>query len=207
MAYSIARTKHQWLNKLGYYFSVSVLQSGVLLFVLIVSGIYEPFYEAPTASAVVVTPRKIPKTTIVQSGRPIRIRIPSISLDRELFDGVYNSDDGSWTLSPTGIHYAIASAPANDYGGSTFIYAHSNKDAFGPLKNMKFGDRAELYTDNGLVFTYRYSLEASIAPSDTTPLTYQESPPRLTLQTCTGNWHQLREMHYFELINVRDESA
>lgn len=193
-------------QRIGYYCSVSALQAGTLLFILIVSGIYRPFYSPPAVIAF-SPPVKIPREIPILSGRPIRIRIPSIGLDRPLLDGVYNSEDGSWSLSSTGIHYAVASAPANDYGGSTFIYAHNNKNAFGLLKNVKLGDSAEIYTDNNLVFTYIFAQETTLEPTDTTPLTYQDRPPRLTLQTCTGNWHQLREIHYFDLKSVTKENA
>jgi len=195
-----------FLQRVSYYLGLASLQFGALLFILVVSGIYRPFYTPP-AVVEAIAPMKIPKEINVISGRPVRIVIPSIHLDRPLIDGVYNAADGSWSLTPTGIQYAVASAPANDYGGSTFIYAHSNKDAFGPLKNMRFGDIAEIYTDNNLVFTYQFFREASIDPSDTTPLTYQDSPPLLTLQTCSGNWHEFRDMHYFELMDIKKESA
>lgn len=193
-----------FFQRLGYYSGVSLLQFGALLFMLTVSGIYRPFYQPPEVLPAII-PVKIPKEVTIISGRPVRLVIPSIHLDRQLADGVYNSDDGTWTLSSTGIHYAIASAPANDYGGSTFIYAHSNMSAFGPLKNIAFGDTAELYTDNNLKFTYTFYQESKIDPTDTTPLTYQDRPPRLTLQTCSGNWHELRDMHYFKLTSVEQE--
>lgn len=193
-------------QRFKYYSGVSFLQAGALLLILIVSGLYRPFYKPPAVIPAII-PIKPPQKINIISGRPVRIVIPAINLDRQLVDGVYNSDDGSWTLTPTGIHYAVASAPANDYGGSTFIYAHNNKNAFGPLKTIEMGDIAEIYTDNHLKFTYKYYQESKIDPSDTTPLTYQDSPPRLTLQTCTGNWHELRDMHYFELTSVIKEAS
>lgn len=196
----------QTIQRIGYYSSVSILQTCALLFIVTVSGVYRPFYQPPAVQEAIV-PVKIPKEIVITSGRPVRIRIPAISLDRPLIDGVYNPDDGSWSLTPTGIHYAIASAPANDYGGSTFIYAHNNKNAFGPLNKIQPGDQVEIMTDNQLKFTYKFTQKATLDPSDTSPLTYQDRPPRLTLQTCTGNWHQLREIQYFDLISVTKENA
>lgn len=178
---------------------------GALLFILVVSGLYQPFFKPPQVNAAVI-PRKPPtEEVIITSGTPARLRIPAINMDRDLLDGGYSPATNSWTLSSRGVHYATASAPANDYGGSTFIYGHNNKNVFGPLKNVGEGDIAEIVTDNDLVFTYKFHKRDTLQPTDTSPLTYQASP-RLTLQTCTGNWNQLREMFYFELVDITDIS-
>lgn len=173
---------------------------GTLLFILIISGFYKPFYQPPAVQAAVIS-EQIPEGTRITFGNPTRLRIPTLGMDRDLLTGEYNPDDQSWTLSPRGVHFATASAPANDYGGSTFIYGHNNTHVFGPLSGLRSGDIAEILTDNNLIFTYTFTQRDTLKPENTSPLTYQ-GDPRLTLQTCSGNWHQNRELFYFELTHV-----
>ena len=187
-------------QKLQYYVGVSILQMGTLLFILIVSGFYQPFYKPPETPATIIRD-PVPEDIHIVSGTPQRLRIPSLDMDRDLLDGVYNPSDASWTLSSRGVHYALASAPANDYGGSTFIYGHNNRHVFGPLTKLSDGDVAEIVTTNDLIFSYRFTKRDTVKPEDTSILTYQDSP-RLTLQTCSGNWHQNRELYYFELVSI-----
>jgi LPXTG-site transpeptidase (sortase) family protein len=186
-----------------YYLGVSIIQMGTLLFILIISGIYRPFYSPGVVYVPVINPRPKPDVPIVLSGKPLRLEIPAIILNRELLDGIYTPEDGSWTLTPRGIHYAIGSALANNQSGSTFIYGHNNRHVFGPLPKLNVGEEAIVTTDNNLVFTYRYTARETLKPDNTSPLSYTGSP-RLTLQTCSGNWYQNRELFYFELTKVSD---
>lgn len=193
------------LRKSSYYLGVSVLQTGSLLFVLMVSGVYRPFSSASpqVPEYTFIPPRKLVSSEqIIHSGKPIRIQIDALNIDTELLDGVYNSTNNTWTLSPNGVHYATASALANTFGGSTFVYGHNNSQVFGSLLTLSFGDEVHLQTDTELTFTYRYVRNAQLRPEDTSPLTYQASPPILTIQTCSGNWQEYRSIFYFDLIQV-----
>ncbi len=158
---------------------------------------YKPAIAASYAPA--VSPTLAPVK--ITSGRPIRIRLPSLGIDLPIDDGFFNDKTGEWTLSGYHAQFAVLSKLANDHDGNTFVYGHYNKYVFYNLKNVKPGAEVAIYTDNQYVFYYTFESAQNVKPSDTSELTYQ-GPPILTVQTCSGNWFEWRRMYTFKFEKV-----
>jgi len=129
------------------------------------------------------------------------MRIPSLNLELPIDEGFYNESDSTWTLSGYNAHFAMPTMLANNQEGNTLVYGHNNKYVFGPLNKLQPGAQLEIRTDNGHMFYYTYESAVSVQPDDLSVFTY-EGPPILTLQTCTGNWNELRTLSTFSLTRV-----
>jgi len=151
-------------------------------------------FEPPTT---VITNQEIPEI----SGKPVHLTIQSIGYDGDVIDGNYNASNGSWTLSKDKAHFAIPSKPANNKEGNTFIYGHNNKYVFANMYKLKLGDRAQVITENGHIFTYEYYSLTVTNPEDTSLFNYA-GPPILTIQTCSGSWYENRSLYAFKLVEV-----
>jgi LPXTG-site transpeptidase (sortase) family protein len=136
------------------------------------------------------------------SGKPVRIRVASRAIDLPVIDGTYDATSGNWTLSNTKAQFALNSSANNNRGGNTFIYGHDVPQVFKALEGLAVGDIAEVTTDNGYVFTYRYRSAIEVEPTNTSIFTYS-GPPILTLQTCSGIWSQNRRLMTFDFVEVQ----
>lgn len=197
----------RFIKLVRYYGSVTLVYGATLLFVVYV---YNPdmlqsrVRSEPANLALEnmpVQPVAEEPAKVIKMGKPIRLLVPKIDRDIRVMEGHYDESDGSWTLVDGKIetYFAMPSALANDYGGNTIIYGHSNRFVFSPLKNLVLGDIAEVHTDNGHVFRYAFADSREIQPDDVSDFTL-EGPPQLILQTCTGNWYEKRGMYRFSLI-------
>lgn len=137
----------------------------------------------------------------VIKGRPTKVIIPALALENKLETGVYDAKTHTWSLSQVNAHYAEQSAPANLEGGNVFVYGHNSKNIFGRLNQMVLGQEAILETTNQLRFYYQLASISEVQPSDVWALDYS-GPPILTIQTCTGNWNEKRQMFRFNLKRV-----
>lgn len=129
------------------------------------------------------------------SGDPSKISIQSIGADLNIIHGSQYSD-GTWTLTPDKVQYAVISPEPNNHEGNTVIYGHATKVIFGHLSLMKKGDQADITTSNGYVFHYRFEGSYSVSPFDFS-IFYYKGAPILTLQTCSGTFYQNRQMYQF----------
>ncbi len=136
------------------------------------------------------------------SGKPVRLLIPSLGMDLEVADGIYNPQTKEWTLSKDKAHFADLSVQPNNQQGNTFIYGHYRPEVFARLHNIQPGAEAKILTDNGHEFTYVFGTSKVTDPSDSSLLNYQ-GKPILTLQTCTGAWFQNRQLFTFDLADVK----
>lgn len=187
-----------------YYSSVTLLYGVTLLFAFYIFNpqMFQQRVEShPALDNTPVQPVTPEPARTIKMGKPVRLVIPKITRDIRVMEGHYNEADGSWTLVDGKIetYFAMPSALANDFGGNTIIYGHSNRFVFSPLQQLIPGDIAEVYTDNGHVFRYAFADSREIAPNDVSDFTL-EGPPQLILQTCTGNWYERRGMYRFTLI-------
>ena len=148
----------------------------------------------PQAKAIVQKP-----DTVI--GKPVRLVIPSLNITLAIDEGNYNPADASWTLSGYNAQFAMPTHLANDQTGNTLVYGHNNKYVFGPLKQLQPGAIVEIMTDNNHLFYYKLQSVYTIQPDDVSIFAY-DGPPILTLQTCTGNWNELRTMSAFTLDRV-----
>lgn len=190
---------------LGIY--ISTLAVG--LYAFLPSFFHRPPAVAQAGNAVVVRPviEQTPEKPII-SGLPVRIVVPRLGIDLRVMKGEYNPEDKSWTLVDGRIeaYYAMPSVMANDFGGNTFIYGHKNRFVFGALEKLAPGDVAHVYTENNLVFTYTFLSSQEMTPDQTSIFDY-EGPPQLTLQTCTGNWYELRRLSIFKFESVKENNG
>lgn len=141
----------------------------------------------------------IPKQAVY--GTPNQIIIPSLNINLTVEPGNYEPTTDSWTLSGYNAHYGTMTSPANDTAGNTFIYGHNNPYVFGPLKRIQPGANVEIVAENGNRFFYTYQKSYTVAPNDVSLFKYFGSPI-LTVQTCTGTWHEKRELYEFKLDRV-----
>lgn len=137
----------------------------------------------------------------VIAGKPSRIVIENVGVDLLIADGEYNITTKEWTLSDTNAHYSLITAPANNSVGNTFIYGHSTDKVFEPIKSLKNGETAVVYTENGKKFTYTLRYIREVSPTDVSLFSYQ-GPSILTLQTCSGNWYEKRVLYTFDFKEV-----
>lgn len=150
---------------------------------------------APASSA--TTQQNQPKI----GGTPVRIIVPSRNIDLTVILGSYDPSTGNWTLSNNKAQFATNSSVANNKAGNTFIYGHDIPQVFKRLEGLQPGDLAQIYTDNGYVFTYKYRTAIDVDPSNTGIFTYS-GPSILTLQTCSGIWSQNRHLMTFDFVEV-----
>lgn len=162
--------------------------------------------SSPVAAAPVVTPaptqKPTPATPVIVSGKPLKLIIPSLSIDLVVADGAYNAKTGAWTLSRDQAHYALPSAQPNNENGNTLIYGHYRREVFARLHKITPGALVHIDTENGYRFTYTYRNTQAVNPSDTSILAYQ-GKPQLTIQTCSGAFMQNRQLFYFDLADYK----
>lgn len=144
-----------------------------------------------------------PPAFIPISGKPVRLVIPDSNIDLPIDEGFYNETDGSWTLSDFHLQYAMMTMLANNHTGNTFIYGHATDRVLGTLTRQTptVGSLAQVYTDNGHIFTYKFQSSRSLTPDDTSIFSYS-GPPILTVQTCTGSVSEWRTMFTFTFEKV-----
>lgn len=136
----------------------------------------------------------------IMSGFPVRIVLPELGIDLPVDRGYFNAADNSWTLSGLRAQYAVITTLSNNHDGNTFIYGHNNKNVLGPIKHIQPGAKAIIYTDNNYVFTYSYQSTVGVEPDDVSLFNYT-GPPILTVQTCSGNWNEVRQLYTFKFLN------
>lgn len=150
----------------------------------------------------ITTPTVIAEPKVI-TGKPSRLRIPSLNLDLLIADGIYNATTGEWTLSNDMVHYALMTVQPNDRQGNTLIYGHYRPGVFATLHTIRPGALVEVTTENGHVFTYEFTGSKVVQPTDMEILSY-DGEPMLTLQTCTGAFMQDRQLFSFEFVAVKE---
>lgn len=181
-----------------YISSVTGLYLVALLFVWF---IFNPgVTKGGIAQALKSEPLPVGPYKTILSGRPIRVVLPDQGIELPVDPGYFDSATNSWTLSGYRAHYAMVTKLANNHDGNTFIYGHNNNYVFGHIKTIQKGQKALVYTDNNYLFTYSYSSTVGVGPDDTSVFDYS-GPPILTIQTCSGNWNEIRQMYTFKFQN------
>lgn len=190
------------LYKVRFLASVAALNAATLLLVLNAfspirfPGTVGPVYKVQAAPALPVLPERI-----IISGKPVRITIERLGINLLVSDGAYNEADGSWTLTENQAHFATITTPANDFQGNTLVYGHNNKLVFSKLSQIAAGDQVRVHTDNGHIFLYSFKNSATLQPDDVSIFEYK-GEPKLTLQTCSGDWYEFRQLFEFSLDKV-----
>jgi sortase (surface protein transpeptidase) len=184
---------------LRYYAGLGLLYAATLLSAIAIFKPHLIFKPSPLPAANQATGAQH-KTDVIY-GRPVRIVIQAVSIDLPVDEGFYYPSSNTWTLSNTHAQFAMVSSLANNDSGNTFIYGHESRAVFVPLQAITPGAEALLYTDNGHIFSYIYQRFTNLRPSDTSILRYK-GPPILTVQTCSGNLLEWRQMFTFNFNRV-----
>lgn len=157
-----------------------------------------------------VTPQKAePLQPSASTGMPTRIELPSLSKTLSVLPGQYNPATTNSTLSDTdALFMTNLSEQPNNVRGNTFIYGHATDQVFGRLPKLTPGDKVQVYTENGYVFTYAYTSNQTVKPNDAAFNTQffnkaRSGAPRLTLQTCSGLYSQNRTFYHFDFTGYR----
>lgn len=179
---------------IGFYSLVLVLN-------ILVAVMFRVVTTPPPVQAAIPDIRIAHTSTLRQAikGIPTRIVIASLGVDLPVSTGTFDPSSNEWTVSDDRAFFADNSVPANDNNGVTLIYGHARWGVFGVLPDLKSGAAADVYTDNGRVFHYRYQSMRQVTPQDTSVFKI-DGPPTLTLQTCTGAWDSYRAMYSFAFM-------
>lgn len=156
------------------------------------------FTPENTAQVVVTDPAAI-------TGKPISLSISDLNVDNSVIDGVFDKQSQKWTLTLDKVQYAVMTAQPNDKRGMTFMYGHNRKGVFSKLPSIKEGSIAEVKTENGHEFTYRFVGSKKTSPEDVSVFSY-DGPPVLVLQTCVGAFFQDRQLFTFEFVGVDSDA-
>lgn len=201
-----------WQQKLNFFLTTGGLYLGTICFVyyIVVAAIVTPILPPHIATTVIEQPKKSAPPPVKQqpefvliSGKPVRLVVPASGIDLPVDEGYYNDATGTWTLSSSHAQFAMMTLLANNHSGNTFIYGHGTDRVLGQLisKPPTIGSIAEIYTDNGHVFTYTFQSSRDMTPTDTSVFSYS-GPPILTIQTCTGPVSEWRTMYQFAFNKV-----
>ncbi len=204
-------TTPAWMQKLRFSLITGGLYFGTVGLVYYAAiAAYTPRTTVLAQAPVVTSPpqaseskKEAPPAFILMSGRPTRLVIEGSGIDLPIDEGYYNEANGSWSLSDHHLQYAMMTMLANNHSGNTFIYGHATDQVLGPLvwRPPAVGSLAQIYTENGHVFTYSFQSSRSLTPDDTSIFNYT-GPPILTVQTCTGSLSEWRTMFTFTFKEV-----
>lgn len=187
------------------YFSIAtiLLYAAVALLIWCVSLGSFPRLTAVSAAPVVSPPKPVKK---IISGKPTRVIVPSVQIDLPVTDGIYDTAKHTWTIGNHQAYYATPTPPANDGSGTTLVYGHNNRTAFRNLRDLQPGAALAVYTDGGTVFRYTFMHAHEVQPTDTNILSYEGSPTMI-LQTCSGDWNEIRKLYMFKLESVEKQAT
>lgn len=189
------------LSKLLFYTSAALLNAAVLLTIFFAHAM-PAFTPQPAIAAVpIATVPAPPQAPTTLSGKPVRVVVPSQAIDLPIDDGLYDAATATWTLSNDRAYYATPTVPANDKTGSTLIYGHNIPAVFGNIHTLAPGSAMQVYTENGMVFHYKFSSAEETTP-DSMHLISSTGAPNVILQTCSGIWSEWRKLFTFELVKV-----
>ena len=183
----------------------------VSLYIVVGIPLYALLFAAPAPtvatndylSELTTIEQLTPVTPDTITGSPNRLVIARLGIDLTIEDGAYDVATDSWTLSRTGVHYALMTAPPNTTSGNTLIYGHNNRRILGATRSIQPGDVAEIYTKEGYIFRYAYTADVKVDPTDTSILSdTAEAKPKMTLLTCDGLWNEKRRLMSFDFLEV-----
>lgn len=195
-------------NKSRSTYRLSLLQRVIGLYVallpLVAAGIVLPHLIQPAQiqANIITSPAPISTETKIITGIPTHITISRIGIDLTVVNGTYDPSTASWSISPTTAQFATITAQPSGLPGTTLIYGHNTPAVFMPTANLQIGDILTLTTDTHHTFTYAYTSDTSVLPTDTEVMSAQGSTPRVALLTCEGVWSTKRRIMYFTLRSI-----
>lgn len=195
------------LHSIRYYGSIAIIYTltiGTIGALLSSSHLFSGHEDATMALTAHAQPAHAASEKII-AGKPVRIVIADRAIDLPVDEGHYDSQSKTWTLSNSHAEYAITTALANNYAGTTFIYGHGTDAVFGRIGSNQppAGTVAQIFTDDGHVFFYKLQKIMNLKPTDTSILNGMAGgSPGLIVQTCTGLLSEWRTMFQFSFEKV-----
>jgi LPXTG-site transpeptidase (sortase) family protein len=194
----LKKRKSNLLTKIGVLLSTGLILAGLLISLVYV---FSSRAAGSNTGQAIHSTQALQNNDPVIEGNPVRIQVPSVSIDLKVIPGNYYPATKSWSLSLNDAQFAKITNEPNNRQGLTFIYAHYRKGVFINLPKIQPGAEVIITTDNGHTFTYTYTKNIVTNPNDTSLFTYQ-GKPLLVLQTCSGFWFQNRQLFLFDLRKV-----
>jgi sortase (surface protein transpeptidase) len=158
-----------------------------------------PILPASVVKEINAANKKQPQQSLV-TGYPVSISIPgprpALDMNVNIIPGYYNASTGAWTLTTTDAQFVTFSAQPNNITGNTYIYGHYRPNIFAYLHLISPGTIATITTSNGYQFNYKFVYTYAVTPSQTAVLQTSKAPI-LTIQTCSGDFFQNRQMYIF----------
>lgn len=187
------------VTRIKFYSLIGLLNLAVGVMFYTINITPTPVLASP--SLPLPTVKSIAKSVPATIGIPVRVTLPSLSLDLPVAVGSYNPEDGSWTVDTTAAYYADVSMPINNSNGVTLIYGHAQSTVFETLPQIQPSAEAVVYTDTGYAFHYQLTGTKEVQPTDVSVFS-ATGPPTLVLQTCIGAYSELRALFYFRLVHI-----
>ena len=135
------------------------------------------------------------------SGKPKHISLPGLGIALPVVGGDYDPASQTWDLSWDKVQFATTTTVPNNQEGGTFLYGHNTKNVLAKTIGIKKNQKLQIKTGNDLIFTYRFTHEEHVAPTDDSVLAHA-GEPRLALMTCGGVWNEYRRVMYFKFESV-----
>lgn len=129
-----------------------------------------------------VTP-KIPASQEAKkpAAKPTQIIIPKVNIDLPIEETAITN--GIWQIGPNGAsHLAISARPGEK--GTIIMYGHNTNNRLGPIRWLGKGEKIQLKSADGKIFTYTITKTMQIA-SDKVDILNQKGET-LVLYTCDG---------------------
>lgn len=149
-------------------------------------------------------PVELPQVTekVFLRSKPVKIIVPSLSLEVNIEDGNYDQINKSWNVSNNNAQFISISDTPNPNTGNTVIYAHNTKNLFGQTTKLDTGDKVYLLTEYSNLLEYEYVGFKLVNPSDVSVLE-NSSKPKLTLITCSGIFNEKRRIMEFDFTELK----
>lgn len=168
--------------------------------VLMITGISYIVYPRITAALPVVGRHAslYEQSSVIHSadelnlGRPIRIELPRLGIERTILGGTYDPVTRTWTLDKEHAFFMRQSR-------TPIIYGHNIKTVFKPLAKVANGELMTVTNADGDLLHFRYTGDRHIPPTEDS-LLRENSPRTLYLMTCSGPRSTTRRILNFEYI-------
>ncbi len=143
------------------------------------------------------------QTLVALQGTPVRLVIPSLAIDLPVGPGRFDASQHTWVTDKTIVDFIPATAPLTNTQGSMFLYGHNAGNVLGKTNHLNAGDVAYIYTDNGHVFSYTYTSDVVVKPTNVDVLNgLNMGAPGFKLMTCVGWMDQDRRIMTFTLTKA-----
>lgn len=182
------------------WWRVSIIYTGIFFVILSASffagnGVLKG--ELPTAHA--AASATIDDKKVIA---PVRITIPSQSIDLSIAPGEYDAKSG-WSVEKQMANYIPTMVSIGEPGALT-VYGHDTPEVFSRIKNMQPGTEVRITASDGNVYQYLRDVSPAkiVAPDDVSILNEKTDHHKIYLLTCDG-WRS--EKRYVASLKLKEK--